>query len=559
MADKKKNNVEGCCGGGCASCPVKASGERDCASCPSKGGGCHASSKEEGQGGCGSRKGCGGCCGGGVEPRFKLNSYNYLDDVPGGYADDDMVEVQFKNTRKGFFLNSAHLPLEVGDMVAVEAAPGHDIGMVTLTGALVRLQMRKANVKSNAETRRVFRKAKPADMERFEQAKARENETMIRARKIASSLQLNMKIGDVEYQGDGNKAIFYYIADERVDFRQLIKVLAETFKVRIEMKQIGARQEAGRIGGIGPCGRPLCCTTWMTNFVSVATSAARYQDISLNPQKLAGQCAKLKCCLNFEVDSYVEAQRKLPAKDVRLETADATYFYFKADIFRKEITYSTDKNIPANLVTISAARAFEVIAMNKAGEKPLVLKEEGDEEKKPSEYGDIIGQDSLTRFDKKKKKKKPSGAKKEGAADAQKGDGDRRQPSAAKGQGGSPKGGDNPQRNNGDRRKPKGEPNGEQPRQQQKGGGQQPDRKPQEGKAPRKGGGTPDAEPRQPRGEGEGKPRQPRRERPNRDKPAQNREGGTPSDKQRERRPKRPDGQKPKEDGGGTKQEPKTE
>ena len=229
---------------------------------------------------------------------------------------------------------------------------------------------------------------------------------MIRARKIASSLQLNMKIGDVEYQGDGNKAIFYYIADERVDFRQLIKVLAETFKVRIEMKQIGARQEAGRIGGIGPCGRPLCCTTWMTSFVSVSTGAARYQDISLNPQKLAGQCAKLKCCLNFEVDSYVEASRKLPGKDVRLETADSTYYYFKADIFKGEITYSTDKHVPANLVTLSAQRALEVAAMNKRGEKPLTLKEEVAEDKPRSEYADILGQDSLTRFDKKKKKRR---------------------------------------------------------------------------------------------------------------------------------------------------------
>ncbi|MDE6127503.1 MAG: hypothetical protein K2G30_11185 [Muribaculaceae bacterium] len=340
---------------------------------------------------------------------MKLHSFNYLEDIPGGYADDNMVEVQFKNTRKGFYLNSGNIPLEIGDWVAVEAAPGHDIGRVSMTGALVRLQMRKANVKANAETRRVFRKAKASDMERYRLAKDRENETMIRSRQIAADLKLNMKIGDVEYQGDGNKAIFYYIADERVDFRQLIKVLAEKFKVRIEMKQIGARQEAGRIGGIGPCGRPLCCNTWMTNFVSVSTSAARYQDISLNPQKLAGQCAKLKCCLNFEIDSYIEASKKLPPKDARLETADATYFYFKADIFKREITYSTDKNVPANLVTLTAERAFEVIALNKAGEKPLKLSEEEEAPAKASEYGDIIGQDSLTRFDNKKKKRKKKG------------------------------------------------------------------------------------------------------------------------------------------------------
>lgn len=353
-------------------------------------------------GGCSKGGGCGSC--GGCDIRSKLHSFNYFEDIPGGYADDDMVEVQFKNTRKGFYVNSTGLPLEIGDMVAVEAAPGHDIGRVSLTGALVRLQMRKAGIKPDAEKKRVFRKAKASDLERFEKAKALENDTMIRARKIASSLQLNMKIGDVEYQGDGNKAIFYYIADERVDFRQLIKVLAETFKVRIEMKQIGARQEAGRIGGIGPCGRPLCCTTWMSNFVSVSTGAARYQDISLNPQELAGQCAKLKCCLNFEVDSYVEAAKKLPPKDVRLETADNTYYYFKADIFKGEITYSTDKHVPANLVTLTAAEAWDMIARNKAGEKPLTLKEENEKEKKPSEYSDILGQDSLTRFDKKKKK-----------------------------------------------------------------------------------------------------------------------------------------------------------
>lgn len=340
-------------------------------------------------------------------PRGKLHCYNWLEDVPGGYADFDMVEVQFKNTRKGFYKNSTNIPLATGDIVAVEASPGHDIGTVTLTGKLVALQMKKAHIKPDAEIRRVFRIAKPSDLEKFEEAKAKENDTMIRSRKIAESLNLNMKIGDVEYQGDGNKAIFYYIADERVDFRQLIKVLAETFKVRIEMKQIGARQEAGRIGGIGPCGRPLCCSSWMTNFVSVATSAARYQDISLNPQKLAGQCAKLKCCLNFEVDTYVESVKKLPSRDIRLETADATYFHFKTDIFKREITYSTDKSVPANLVTIDADRAFEIIAMNKRGEKPLQLMRDGEQKSvEVKEFGDIIGQDGITRFDKAKKKKR---------------------------------------------------------------------------------------------------------------------------------------------------------
>ena len=346
-------------------------------------------------------------------PRSKLNAYNWLSDIPGDKNDFDMVEVQFKNTRRGFYKNSMNLPLQVGDIVAVEANPGHDIGRVSMIGKLVRLQMKKANLRADAEIRRVFRKAKASDLEKFEAAKAREYDTMIRSRRIAKDLNLNMKIGDVEYQGDGNKAIFYYIADERVDFRQLIKVLAEAFRARIEMKQIGARQEAGRIGGIGPCGRPLCCSSWMSNFVSVATSAARFQDISLNPQKLAGQCAKLKCCLNYEVDAYVEAVKKLPSKEIRLETKDNTYVQFKTDIFGKLITYSTDKNVPANLVTITASRAFEVIALNKRGIKPDSLLADGEEvEKKKSEFGDIVGQDSVTRFDKakKKKRKKPNGS-----------------------------------------------------------------------------------------------------------------------------------------------------
>ncbi len=340
-------------------------------------------------------------------PRGKLYCYDWLSDIPGGFADFDIVEVQFKNTRKGFFRNSLHIPLAIGDTVAVEATPGHDIGQVTLTGQLVQLQMKKTNLKPDAEIKRVLRKAKQADIERFEEAKAKENDTMIRARKIAEDLNLNMKIGDVEYQGDGNKAIFYYIADERVDFRQLIKVLADAFKVRIEMKQIGARQEAGRIGGIGPCGRALCCSSWMTNFVSVGTAAARFQDISLNPQKLAGQCAKLKCCLNFEVDAYVENIKRMPGKEVRLETADNTYYHFKYDVFNRLITYSTDKSMPANLVTISADRAFEVMALNKQGEKPLSLIPESESvkpEKRP--FADILDQDNISRFDNAKKRKK---------------------------------------------------------------------------------------------------------------------------------------------------------
>ena len=340
-------------------------------------------------------------------PRGKLHSYDWLSDIPGEKNDFDMVEVLFKNTRKGYYKNSMNIPLQIGDVVAVEANPGHDIGTVSLTGKLVAIQMKNANLRPDAEIRRIFRKAKPADLEKFEAAKAREYDTMIKSRQIAKQLHLDMKIGDVEYQGDGNKAIFYYIADERVDFRQLIKVLAEPFHIRFEMKQSGARQEAGRIGGIGPCGRPLRCSSWMNSFVSVATSAARYQDISLNPQKLAGQCAKLKCCLNYEVDDYVESIKRLPAKEVHLETTTGTYYFFKRDVFKREITYSTDKNIPANLVTISAERAFEIIALNKNGVKPDDLKLESEADKAAiKEFGDIVGQDSVTRFDKNKKKKK---------------------------------------------------------------------------------------------------------------------------------------------------------
>ena len=334
----------------------------------------------------------------------KLNVFDWLVDVPGNLSETDFVEVQFKNTRKGYYLNSNKISLQKDDVVAVEANPGHDIGTVTLTGSLVLLQMKKARIKNDAEVRRIYRKAREVDMEKYREAKAREQDTMIRSRQIAKELGLNMKIGDVEYQGDGNKAIFYYIADGRVDFRQLIKVLADTFRVRIEMKQIGARQEAGRIGGIGPCGRELCCATWMTNFISVSTSAARIQDISMNPQKLAGQCAKLKCCMNYEVDVYVEAMRHFPARDITLETLDNTYYHFKSDILKREITYSTDKSFAANLVTISTRRAFDVINLNKKGIKPESLFEDGHHQE-PQRI-DLLDQDSLTRFDNAKKKKK---------------------------------------------------------------------------------------------------------------------------------------------------------
>ena len=337
----------------------------------------------------------------------QLNTYDWLADVPGNTDTTDLVEVQFKHTRKGYYHNVNHLDLKKGDVVAVEASPGHDIGVVTLTGRLVNLQVKKANLKSEDDIKRVYRIARETDMQKFKEAKAREHATMIESRQIAKGLGLDMKIGDVEYQGDGNKAIFYYIADERVDFRQLIKDLAAAFHVRIEMKQIGARQEAGRIGGTGPCGRELCCATWMKNFSSVGTNAARFQDISLNPQKLAGMCAKLKCCLNYEVDDYIEAGKRMPGKDVILQTQDSDYHYFKGDILAGLVTYSTDKNIAANLETITAARAKEVIEMNRRGEKPVTLQEDGAKKKNTEEHHHIeLTDGDISRFDKAKKKKK---------------------------------------------------------------------------------------------------------------------------------------------------------
>ncbi|MBO4549219.1 MAG: hypothetical protein J5733_00685 [Bacteroidaceae bacterium] len=334
----------------------------------------------------------------------QLNTYDYLADIPGNSDVTDLVEVQFKNTRKAYFHNCEGLSLKKGDIVAVESNPGHDIGVVSLTGKLVPLQMKHANLKPTEEIRKIYRLARPNDMERYAEAKAREHDTMIKSRQIAKDLGLEMKIGDVEYQGDGNKAIFYYIADGRVDFRQLIKVLADEFHVRIEMKQIGARQEAGRIGGFGPCGRELCCAGWLKNFQSVGTSAARFQDLSLNPQKLAGQCAKLKCCMNYEVDQYVEAFHKLPPRDTMLYTQDADYYFFKADILARLVTYSTDKRTPSNLVTISAERANAIIEMNQRGEKPVSLEEGG--RKEPERPVDLATQEDLNRFDKKRHKKR---------------------------------------------------------------------------------------------------------------------------------------------------------
>ncbi len=338
----------------------------------------------------------------------KLNTFDWFNDIPIPPLNTEIVEVQFKNTRKGFYRNVNNIPLKRGDIIAVEASPGHDIGTITLAGWLVNRQLKKVGGNStDGEFKKVYRKAKPADIEKWLEAISLEHFTMIRSRQIVTDLNLNMKIGDVEYQGDKTKAVFYYIADERVDFRELIKVLAEEFQIRVEMRQIGARQEAGRIGGIGSCGRELCCASWINNFVSVTTNSARVQEISLNPQKLAGQCGKLKCCLNYELDSYVDARKDFPRTNIPLETKDATYHHQKTDIFKQTMWYSSDANSAVNLTAIPVERVKHIIAQNAKGVKPLTLIDVASEPFKKPElgYGSVIEQDSLTRFDEKKKRK----------------------------------------------------------------------------------------------------------------------------------------------------------
>lgn len=346
----------------------------------------------------------------------KLQVHDWLSDVPNTFNKGEIVEVRFKNTRKDYYYNVHGIHLEVGDMVAVEASPGHDIGMVSLTGDLVLKQMKRHKVTYiEGELRKVYRVAKPVDIEKWEEAMSLEHETMLKARKIAEELKLNMKIGDVEFQGDKTKAIFYYIADERVDFRQLIKVYAETFRIRIEMKQIGARQEAGRIGGIGPCGRELCCSSWMTNFVSVTTNAARYQEISLNPQKLAGQCGKLKCCLNYELDCYMDAQKDFPSTQIPLHTRKGKYTFQKADIFNRVLWYALEGNGPNKIIALTVEKVKEVIKKNRNHETVDELTSDADVSLVINEsagYQNVVGQDSLDRFDKLedkplRRKKKP--------------------------------------------------------------------------------------------------------------------------------------------------------
>jgi len=301
---------------------------------------------------------------------FKLDTFDHFNDVPEKYQHVDIVEVRFKNTRKGFFKNVNDLKLKRGDIIAVEANPGHDIGIVSLTGVLVLRQLMRNNISiEGTEFKKVYRKAKPADIEKWMEAMSLELTTMLKSRKLSEELKLEMKIGDVEYQGDATKAIFYYIADDRVDFRELIKVLADRFKVRIEMKQIGARQEAGRIGGIGSCGRELCCSTWITNFVSVTTNAARYQEVSLNPQKLAGQCGKLKCCLNYELAAYIDAQKDFPDTNIVLQTDQGPAYHQKTDVFKRHMWYSMQKEMPAEIACLTVDQVKDIIARNKRGEK----------------------------------------------------------------------------------------------------------------------------------------------------------------------------------------------
>ena len=349
-----------------------------------------------------------GCC--------KLGDYNWLKDAGDGTF-RNLFEVRFKNTRKGFYRNASGQNVKLGDMVIVEATTGHDLGIVTLEGAIVLRQMKCKGIDpETTEFKKIYRKAKQTDIEKWQEAIAREQETMIKARRIAAEMGLEMKIGDVEFQGDGTKAIFYYIADGRVDFRQLIKVFAEEFRIRIEMKQIGARQEAGLIGGLGVCGRELCCANYITEFKSITTSAARCQDLSLNPQKLAGQCGKLKCCLNYEVATYMDAQSRIPRVQEPLEFEDGLAYLRKTDILREIMYFSYDKSSDAQLYPLDAAEVWDIIEMNRNGEKPESLRSEP--EPYVPEFVTAVGDDSISRFDapKRKRSRAKSRAKGRGAA-----------------------------------------------------------------------------------------------------------------------------------------------
>lgn len=355
--------------------------------------GCSVERTDEGELLCNYRL---GCC--------KLEVYDWL---PGVRQElyKDYFEVRFKNTRKGIYFNASGQTVKTGDLVIVETNSGHDLGIVTLEGPVVYRQMmcKKIDPKT-VELKKIYRKAKVFDIEKWQEAIAREHETMLRARQIASELELEMKIGDVEFQGDGTKAIFYYIADGRVDFRELIKVFAEEFHIRIEMKQIGSRQEAGLIGGLGVCGRELCCSNYMSSFQSITTAAARAQDLSLNPQKLAGQCGKLKCCLNYETAAYMDAQSRIPRVSNPLEFQDGLAYLMKTDILKEVMYFSYDQSSFANLYALSAAEVHEILKKNRNGEKPESLKSEP--ESSAPEFITAVGDDSITRFDEARKKRR---------------------------------------------------------------------------------------------------------------------------------------------------------
>ena len=340
-----------------------------------------------------------------VEGCYKLHETPWLDEYPDNIP-TDIFEVRFKNTRRSYYKNVNNLDLKRGDIVAVEASPGHDIGIISLTGDMVAKQIRRTGFTPfNGEYKKIYRKAKPYDIERWQEAIALEHDTMIQSRQIAAEMGLDMKIGDVEYQGDKIKAIFYYIAEGRVDFRELIKVFAERFHIRIEMKQIGARQEAGRIGGIGACGRELCCASWVSSFSSVTTNAARVQDISLNPQKLAGQCSKLKCCLMYEYDVYADARQTMPRVREPLQAMDGEYYLVKTDILARTMSFSSSKETMSNVVTIPTSRVREIIAANRAGRKVESIALQGNEDviEEPTFRTE---EDSITRFDNQNRRRR---------------------------------------------------------------------------------------------------------------------------------------------------------
>jgi cell fate regulator YaaT (PSP1 superfamily) len=375
--------------------------------------GCESCSNNSGSGvpaGCKSNGSCktGGC--------NKLEVFDWLSDIelPYGQKPFSVVEVRFKNGRKGYYQNSKNLSLFIGDTVVVEVSPGHDVGIVSLSGELVKTQLKRKGVtEKESDLKKIYRKASQEDLDKWIAARGKENDLLHKTRTLAIKLKLDMKLTDVEFQGDGTKAIFYYTSEGRVDFRELIKRMAEEFRIRIEMKQIGARQEAGRLGGIGSCGRELCCSTWLTDFRSVSTSAARYQQLSLNPQKLAGQCGKLKCCLNYELDAYAESLKDFPDNKRLLESDQGKAYCIKTDIFKRTMWYQFERKedslVPGKIVALSVERVHEIITMNKSGEKPAEIEVfvEIPEAEKPTEYTSGVGQDDLTRFDNKFKKSKP--------------------------------------------------------------------------------------------------------------------------------------------------------